>query len=72
MEPRCVNCELIGRIDSDSELLARKVIIQPALRHQLIMRANLSDTPLLEHDDRMGFPNRAESMGDHDGCAASH
>src|SRR5437763_3230085 len=46
-DPRSVNCELICFAGSDSQLLARKIVIQAALCHQLFVISNLGYASLL-------------------------
>src|SRR5437667_10086120 len=56
-EPRSVNRELMEVLGSDSQLLARKIIVQAALCHQLIVSSNLGNTSLFQHHDRVRFAN---------------
>lgn len=70
IEPRDV--KFISRIESDTELLTGEVIVQAPLRHQLIMRTDLSHTASFQHNDGMRLANCAEPVRNYDRRAAGH
>jgi len=41
-------------------------------RHGLVMRPALDDTPMLEDENLIGAPERAQTVGDHDRRPAGH
>src|SRR5205807_7730403 len=63
---------LIVDLASDAELLARQIIIEPALGHQLIMVSYLRHGSLLEHDNGVRFTNGAEPVRDDNRCPPGH
>jgi hypothetical protein len=39
--------------------------VMSALHQELMMRTTLDNPPLIQHEDNIRMPNRAETMGDH-------
>src|SRR5437763_7737023 len=69
---RCLVLALGLSSSSDSHLLTRKVEIQAALRHELVVIAGLRDAAFLENNDHVRLANRTESMRDRDRCSTGH
>jgi len=55
------------------ELQLDKVAVVAAAREQLLVPTDLEDSPVVEHDDLVGVPDRREPVRDHeDGPALDH
>src|SRR5215510_5932241 len=49
-----------------------KLVVNSALRQQLLMSAHLANAALVHDDDLIAFLNRRKTMSNDDRCAAAH
>ena len=60
------------RTRRDLELGTNELGVGTALTQQFLVRADSRNPSAFEHDDPVGVAHRRETMGNHDGRAASH